>query len=173
MAERLPTDEELLADAEALEADADAEAVKTADPAEAGRAMTLAEEMFTLKAEIDELEDARKARQARYDEIRKRALPEAMRAGGLLTRDGRGGFTLANGAKVHTRGEIYVAVAAADKPGVIQALKDQGHGDLVKEEVHPGTLKAWVKEQQEAGAPIPAGIKVTAETVAIIVNPKK
>ena len=67
-------------------------------------------------------------------------------------------------------GTIYLTadVHVSADGDVIQWFKNNGHKDLVKETIHPGTLKAWTKEQLETGGKLPAELKVHQFMKAIL-----
>lgn len=50
----------------------------------------------------------------------------------------------------------YVSGISGEQENLMQVLKDQGFDDIVKETVHPQTLKGFVKEQiDEEGGELP------------------
>lgn len=121
-----------------------------------------AEEMRHLKDKLAELEAARKPVQTRYDELRKRLLLDAM------AEENVSGFKLASGGSVHIRRELYANVASDARDAFFAWLEDHGHGGLITRQVHPQTLKAWVKEQQENKNALPDMVTVYEEPVAVL-----
>lgn len=149
-----------------MRADATAE-VPVAQETPAG--MTeLGVELERLNLELDKLEQQRKPLQARYDEIRKLLLPDAMRAAGVVSDAGLGSFTLPSGAKIHLRNDIYVSVDKLREADLFNVLKAMGEGALVRETIHPSTLKAWVKDRLEQNLAMPVGIAIYPESTAVV-----
>ena len=54
-----------------------------------------------------------------------------------------------NGKRIRVQEELFVSVPAERQEIVIQTLKDTGNGDVVKETVHPSTLKSLVKQMRD------------------------
>lgn len=137
--------------------------------------MTLDEavsELVVLRAHLDDLKVESGKAQNRFDELRKRLVPDLLEAAGLVKPDGTASVTHASGARVNLRHEVMAYVKVADQPTFFAWLRDHGAGDLIKETVNTQTLKAWAKEQLENGAEIPAVVQVTPETVAVVTRPK-
>jgi hypothetical protein len=130
--------------------------------------MALASELEWLTQEYKEIDDEQKVRKARIEELRKQVLPELMEAAGLVGPDGTGRFTLKSGASVYLRTDLYANVATSDKPALLAWLKANGFRDIVKEDVHPQTLRAFAREQTEAGTKLPPQLSVYLETAAVL-----
>ena len=152
----------------------DSEVTGTPDPSEeVSTLMALAEEMEHLK-EIIIIEEAQlKDFRQRFDEVRKKLIPDEMVAVGLVSDAGKGSFTLRSGAKVHLQGDVYAHYLKAAEVGVFAWLRAQGHGALIKETVHPATLKAFAKEQLAEGVTLPEDLfQVSPFTYAKLVRRK-
>jgi hypothetical protein len=95
-----------------------------------------------LKAKSEEAADALKEINAEWDEAEK-ALLEAMVEEGVksVAIDGLGLFSM--------RVKNYLSVNAANKPGFYVYLKESGNGSLLKEEVNPKTLTAFLNGHVE------------------------
>ena len=119
-------------------------------------------EMRRLKAKIDELEDARKELQARYDAIRKRELLDAMAEAGL------GSFKFDDGASIYIRREFRASVKEADRPKFFAWLRDHGHANLIVPQVNHQTLNAWTREQKEYDRELPSELTVFEEPLAVL-----
>lgn len=132
----------------------------------------LVTEFIALKANVDELKTLTKSVEAQYDDMRKRRLPDKMQELGLISPDGKGGFTHSSGAKVHLRVEVYAYCKKENEPAFFEWLREQGHGALIKETVHTQTLKAFAKECLNNGVALPAQLTVTPETQAVLKSPK-
>jgi hypothetical protein len=130
--------------------------------------MGLANEMETLKAEYESLEEQAKVRKDRYREISENLLPEAMELAGLVGPDGHGKFTLASGSGVHLKTEVYVGVRKEDKPALFAWLRKHGMHDLIKEDVNTNTLKSTVKELIEYDEEIPPQVTTHFITSAVL-----
>lgn len=109
----------------------------------------LAERLKDLKHELDLVEAQRKTLQARYDEVRKRQLPDALAAAGLTN------ARLASGGMVYLTTNLQVSPAKEMEAQLLRWLRDNGHASIIKPTVHPATLKAWFKEMREEGRDVP------------------
>lgn len=143
-----------------------------APPSEESGLEAIVSEMIESKRLVDELEATLKGAKAQLDDIRKRRLPEKMQELGMVGPSGRGGFTHSSGAKVHLRVEVWANIRKEVAEETYAWLKDNGHGDIIKETVNAQTLRAFAKERIEDGEPLPPGITTTMETVAVLVRPK-
>lgn len=141
----------------------------------------LANKQLELSKELNELEEAVKAKKEELRLTSEQELPDAMQASGLTQ------ITLSNGAKI-TINEFYNAhISKANQELAYKWLESNGHEGLIKNEVflkfgreedtvvqetvsalksrglspeirqsiHPSTLKAFVKEQLTTGKDIP------------------
>ena len=73
--------------------------------------------------------------------------------------------------RLQLRADAYCSVLAGDREAFHQWLRDNNQEPLIKETVHPGTLKAWVKGQIKAGAEYPQEfVKYEAYSKAVIVS---
>jgi hypothetical protein len=116
----------------------------------------LGERMEVLDAKIKDAEEVVSGLKKEFEHIRVILLPKRLEAEGLKN------FRLASGRGITTTPEMFVSVLAGDKPAFIQWLKDSGQAGIVKEDVNPQTLKAFVKERIENAEEYPADIvKVT------------
>ena len=117
--------------------------------------MALAEEMESLKGATDELKEELKERGARYDELRKKMIPEEMAKVGLVNDAGLGKFSLASGATISLRGDLFVQIIREELENAHSWLEEEGHGHLIKPNVNPQTLRAFAKEQMGEGKELP------------------
>ncbi len=122
----------------------------------------LAVEMLELKRELEHLEDTKKPLQARYDELRKKLLPDAMTAAGISN------FKLSSGGTVYISNKISASVREDDRQNFYAWLRDNGHAGLITPNVHPSTLTAWVKEQIENGNAVSPLVRLYEEPMAIL-----
>ena len=60
-----------------------------------------------------------------------------------------------DGTTFYRREQFFANVKVQDKPVFFQWLRDNGMGDIIKEDIHSKTLTAFVKEQLEHENPLP------------------
>jgi len=145
-----------------------------ADPAvTAATLLPLVDELLHLKDMLETVEEDKRQLNQRYDDIRKRLLPEAMAAAGLVGPDGKGSFSHASGAKIHLRAEVHAAVAKASEQAFFAWLRANNEGGLIKETVPAQTIKKWAKDRLEEGQPLPPMVAAHLETTAVITNRAK
>jgi len=133
----------------------------------------LVSEMLDLKSNVDELEALLKTTKEQYDGLRKRRLPDLMQELGLVGPDGKGGFTHSSGASIYLKVDVYAYCKKEYEPAFFAWLRANGHGDIIRETVHPSTLKAFAKERVQDGEPLPPQLTVTPETTAVLKQPKQ
>lgn len=163
--------EQLLKDAEMEERKADERAALNAPTS--NPLLQLGLELEQLDSEIDSLDEQIKSKKARRDEIKKRDLPDAMRALGIVKPDGKGSFTLANGARVSLTTKLYASVKAGDRAALHTWLRETGNDSLIKAEVSGSTLSSHVRELLDDGRPVPSFITTYRETTATVARPKQ
>lgn len=149
--------------------DAEAEPTPTGDTA---TVMELIEEAERLKEELDRLDAEKKQVSGRYETLRKKLIPDAMHAAGMVNAAGKASVTTMSGARVSLRTEVYASVNVSEQPKFFRWLRENNLGDLIKETVHPQTLKAFAKERRENGEELPEYMKVHEETAAVITRPR-
>ncbi len=124
--------------------------------------------MARIQDRIDKLDEYRKELYAEYDAVRKHALPEAMQEEGIssCTVDGVGRVTL--------RSDIYASIPASNREAAFDWLRGTGHGGVIKESIHHGTLKALIKEMIRSGEQLPPEdlVKVTPYDMAVLTRSK-
>lgn len=108
----------------------------------------LIEEMKELGDAIDELNEAKKGLQSRYDQLRLFDIPAAMAEAGDM-RSTTGAF-----GRCTLQTDLGVKVLGS-KQELHQWLIDGGNGALIVPTVNAQTLKAFVKEQMINGETIP------------------
>jgi hypothetical protein len=131
--------------------------------------------LITARTMVDRLKEELKAAQAEYDKLRKETVPALMRDANMVSADGKGSFTLADGTKIYLKNETYASCKAEDKPRLIEFLKSHGMSAMVKEDVHFQTLRGWVNECIDEGraADVPPYVTKYTESAAVILSPKK
>lgn len=130
---------------------------------ESGSLYDLALEMESLREELDDAEEIRKVKQARFDQLRKKLIPDAMRAAGMVDAKGKGSFTTASGATFYVKNDVYAHYVKADEEKVFAFLRRTGNAAIIKQTVNANTLKALAREMLEEGQEMPAEIKVNTE----------
>lgn len=125
--------------------------------------------LMDLVAELDqalvtkaELESHAKEIGKRADELSKRIIPDLMDQLGVRS------LNTDFGKRLGQRTDTYVNVRAADKPALLEWLRDNGHASLIKEDVHSGTLKAFIKDLLDQGIQIPEFVSTYTETKATL-----
>lgn len=130
-------------------------------------------EMIYLKRQIDAVESDLTDLKQRYDDIRKRQLPDLMQTEGLIGPDGKGRFTHDSGARVHLTHKVRASYLKSGEEDFFRYLRLNGHGALIKETIHAQTLASFAKELMENGEPLPPELSAHVETSAVITLPKQ
>lgn len=121
----------------------------------------LGREFYDLKAEKDQLEDRLKLINARLDELGKNIIPSYME------QHEQEKVALKDIGTIYLQADSYVSIPSGDAT-VIPWMKKHGHGDIVKETIHPATLKSWANEQLEHGGKLPPALKIHQFMKAIL-----
>jgi len=127
-------------------------------------AVKIAEEMARIAAEVAALSEAKTTAQKKLDSIRKFALPDAMEREGIhnMTVTGIGRFAL--------RADVYAQLSSANKDVAFDWLRGTGHGCIIKDSVHAGTLKSLMKTLIRDGKALPPEdlIRITPYSIAVL-----
>ena len=139
--EKLPAEAER---AQAIE-DLKKELVKLSD-------RDLAEKLMKTRDEQDELKAKTSALEVEKEAMTK-VLLERWEAEGVESSryEGLGLFSIVD--------DIYVSVPPEKKPDLFAWLREQGLGDVIREDVPYQTMAALVKERLEGGDPVPEQVK--------------
>ena len=110
-----------------------------------------------LRARVGELDFELKQAKAELNTVAEQISDE-------FTQDGIQAVTM-RGVTMYLGPEIQVSVNKGDRANAIAALRGLGLGDYVEENFSTTSLKAWVREQIEAGHTLPpeleaSGVKV-------------
>jgi len=132
-----------------------------------GKSLTeLAGVMNGIRNELNTIKAQKAILEAKHDALRLGLVPSAMEDDNITTIsiNGIGRVTLA--------ADVYASILAANRPKAYQWLRDNKHGDVIKETVNSGTLKALVKSIIKKGEEtIPEELfKVTPFTRASITS---
>ena len=110
----------------------------------------------------DALSIAKKAAVEAYDTYRLSILPE------MVADEGMSSANVPGLGSVYLVSDAYVSVPVGDAPEFHRWLRDNGSSGIIKETVHPGTLKAFIKGMMKEGKEVPEMVKVTPFTRAQI-----
>ena len=100
------------------------------------------EALLEAKTKVSEIQKV-------FDDLRKRAIPNKMEDMGIES------AKITGVGRLSLRGEAYAGFVKETKEDAMTWLEDNGHGDLIKEDVNASTLKAFLKEQIRNGEVIP------------------
>ena len=111
--------------------------------------------MLDLAEELEGLTEAKKKLEAKVKDLNKEIeVVQEMLVQEMVDNEIQN-FTK-QGRMFYLQTATYVSGISGEQENLMQSLKDQGFGDIVKETVHPGTLKGFVKEQiNEEGGVLP------------------
>ena len=126
----------------------------------------LAEELYTLEVQIDDLEAQLETLKQRRTEIRETALIDLMRQHKVLVGN-KGKFTFSGGT-CYVEGRVYCNYKDDRKQEVFSWLQTIGRSELVKTIVHPQSLSALVRELRDEGHPISPAVQVVEKLTARI-----
>lgn len=114
-----------------------------------GKLAQLAEALLDARADLDEAKEREKEARERYDELRKKVIPDA------LAEEGLSSFRLPSGELVYMQGDLHVSVKKGDQHRLHEWLRQKGLEDLITEQVHYQTLRATCRELKENGEELP------------------
>lgn len=110
----------------------------------------LAAEFRRLKSELDEAKKRETKIRSIFDLLTIEIIPDKMAENGFRT------LNLADGGgRIELRADARCNTAAGQGERLREWLKEHGYEAIVSESVHPGTLKAFIKEQKAAGEEVP------------------
>lgn len=118
-----------------------------------------------LKNEISAHEGTVSMLRREFDLLRKCAIPDKMDEAGItnVKFDGIG--------RVQVAADMYVSIPSGHQDDAYEWLRQNDSGDLIKDYVHPSTLKAFVKECIKKGIVLPDdSFKVVPFTRASVVK---
>lgn len=101
-----------------------------------------------LGTEINNLKNAKKKASDLLEEIENKIKLRECDLKNLLIEEGKDSTGHINGAgEFSLKRKVYPGVNKADKPNFLAWVKAIGEGAMIKEEIPPGTLTAWLKEK--------------------------
>tara|TARA_R110000824_G_scaffold141298_3_gene307803 strand:- start:2488 stop:3057 length:570 start_codon:yes stop_codon:yes gene_type:complete len=164
-----------------MEADAIASASTIASDEQLSGVAKLVQQQLQIEEAIANAEEHLKNLKKDHQRISTQVIPDAITDANLLSE-----FTTADGIKVSVKPFISANISEARREEAHTWLRDNQHGDIIKnivsvdtgknqelaekaiqalsdggfnpsskESVHASTLKAWLREQVEAGTPVP------------------
>lgn len=122
--------------------------------------VAMGKNLFQLKEKKKDLEAQLKEINKEKAILEDTKLPELMETHEIpkLTIDGHG--------TLYTQAIVYANILVEDRDTANTWFKGNGHGSLVKETIHAGSLKSWVKEQMDEGKEVPEFCNAKPRTVA-------
>lgn len=108
-----------------------------------------AQEYLGLRTQLEEAKAEVSAIQKAFDTLRQVTIPDEMDAAGISSANfpGIGRLTLT--------ADLFAGIQPEQQHAAYQWLVAKGHGDLIKDYVQPSTMKAFIKEQMQAGEVFP------------------
>ncbi len=105
-------------------------------------------EMFELAEKLKELREKEAQLKGELSEVRDQLNDTMNRLTEQMVNQEIQNFSR-NGLQFYLSTRVHVNDVAARREELYEKLKEQGYGDIVKETVHPSTLKAFVRELKE------------------------
>ena len=116
----------------------------------------LVREQDTISFTLDRLEEIKKEFNKIYDLLRLSILPDKMDDEGITT------VTVAGTGRATIQSDIYFSISKDNRDDAHDWLRNNGHGDVIKETVNSSTGKALAKELIKKGEDMPSDLfKVT------------
>lgn len=103
-----------------------------------------------IDGDIKELKQLMSQAQKLFDLLTKEVLPDK------INEDGFRNVPLKEGGRFQPSVQAHCSVRAGMKPDLFNWLHEHEFDDLVTEVVNPSTLKSFIKEQLQAGNPVPS-----------------
>jgi len=126
--------------------------------------LQLAEVMNDVRRELDHAKAIKTALQKKYDALRLNLIPTAM------DEDGISNVTIEGIGRLGLTSDIYASTPASKRDESWEWFRNHGHGDIIRETINAGTLKATLKAIMKKGdTEIPEDLfKITPYTRASI-----
>lgn len=106
-------------------------------------------QLRALKDTKDGVDEQAKLLQSTIDHLELSVLPEKMAEEGIEN------IRVTGAGRLHVRADLRVSTKGGLRDALIEWFETNGLEDLVTETVNASTLKAWVKEAQRKGLPVP------------------
>jgi len=101
------------------------------------------------KADHAAASEAEKKAKKFYDMLRLSVIPDRMEEEEITS------INIADVGRLGVASDMQTSVLAENRDAFHSWMRENGHGDLVKETVHSSTMKAFIKEQIQNGEEIP------------------
>ena len=127
-------------------------------------------EQAKIRAELDAIKEIKSGLEKKHDLLRLNLVPSKMDEKDttnitIETPIGKFRTTL--------QGDLYFSIPASSREETYEWLRENGHGDLIKETVNASSGKAWAKECMKQGIALPEDkFKVTPFTRAQLTKVK-
>lgn len=122
----------------------------------------LAERLRALKDRKEIINEELKAIDGELTTLTTVDLIEAMDAADITK------FTVEGVGSIYQQVKVYASVLKENEAKFHEWLREQGHADLIRDYVFPGTLSSFAKEQIEAGVDLPDFVKATKVPTAML-----
>lgn len=109
----------------------------------------MAHELKALRDRKEQLEAELKEVNKKKDRLENNDLPREMEDQEITK------VSIENLGTLYLQSSVYAYINVEDREKANDWFKANGYGDIVKESVHHGTLKGWVREQLETGHDVP------------------
>lgn len=120
----------------------------------------LGQAMVALREELDHAKELATELQKEYDHVCIHRIPPLMESIGITS------FKMDNGKGIRVQNEMYVAVNSELFDKFKSWLIEEGEAGIIKETIHPSTLKAFINGRIKDGKEYPP------EIVQVTVQPK-
>ena len=110
---------------------------------------SMCHDLRDLKNQKEELEAQLKDVNKRIRKLAEQQIPEYMEENEIEK------LSVAGVGTVYLTQKVYANVKAENREAFMDWLRETGHEDLIKEQVHPSTLNAFAKEQISEGKELP------------------
>lgn len=112
----------------------------------------LGQAMDEVGKALEEAKDRKTELEKEYDFIRTVKIPP------VLAESGMKNFRLNNGRGIRVQDEMFVSLRGDNFESMKHWLQERGDASIIKETIHPSTLKAYIKEKIENAAEYPADL---------------
>lgn len=133
----------------------------------------LAEEYAVIVDTVNQLAAEAKSLSSRKEELRKKLIPDAMRAAGMVAGN-KGSFTFTLG-KIHLETKSYPSIKADEAEAFLAWLRETGQEAMIvtTQAVPAATLKSLINERREEGLADPPHVEVYEETACKFMPAKR
>jgi hypothetical protein len=119
---------------------------------DSGKLSDLGSRMEALRNILDRLKDLKTTMEKAYDKFVSYTMPQAMETEGIKS------FKLPSGKGIRVQDETYVSMLVDNFPQMKTWLQDHGEDGIIKETIHPSTLKSFIIGKVGAGEEYPSDL---------------